>query len=488
MFPLTYRSSPHALAALSLSLLAGCASTHGLAPQSTQLDPDRLAATATLKDAALPVRADAWPGERWWGEFGDPQLSQLIEAGLAGSPTLRIAAARVRLAEAEVQAAGARQPPHLNADAETVRGRFADHGFLPPPLAGNYDTVFQLEATLSWSIDFWGKDRAAYEQTLGLRRAAQLDAAEARLSLSVNIAQLYVQLQQDFLSLDVAQEALRQREQIFQLTRDRNAAGIDSRLELKQAEAAVPAARERIEQLQEAAAHTRNALAALIGAGPDRALAITRPAAQALAAPALPAVLPAELIGRRPDVLAQRERIEAARQGVKSARADFYPNVNLLAFAGVMDIGPAGLFSWGNRQYGVAPAVTLPLFDAGRRRANLAAQDAQEDAEVERYNQAIADALRDVADQLTSLRSLGEQRGEQRTALAAAQEAYDLAVLRYREGVGNYLQVLSTETQLLAQRDLDAELSARSLLLSVNLIRALGGGLTPTASQPATGG
>ncbi|HTY49836.1 MAG TPA: efflux transporter outer membrane subunit, partial [Steroidobacteraceae bacterium] len=263
-------------------------------------------------------------------------------------------------------------------------------------------------------------------------------------------------------------------------------AGIDSRLELEQAEAAVPAARERIEQLQESAAHTRNALAALIGAGPDRALAIVRPSARPLAAPALPSVLPAELLGRRPDLLAQRERIEAARHGVQSARADFYPNVNLMAFAGVMDLGPAGLFSWGNRQYGVAPAVTLPLFDAGRRRATLAAQDAQQDAEVERYNQAIADALRDVADQLTALRSLREQRAQQRIALAAAQEAYDLAVLRYREGVGNYLQVLSTETPLLAQRDLDVELSARSLALSINLIRALGGGL-PTAA-PATGG
>jgi NodT family efflux transporter outer membrane factor (OMF) lipoprotein len=485
MFPLDHRAWPAALAVLSIGL-AGCADTHGLIPRAVQRDPNQFAA-AVLKDAAVPVRPEAWPAERWWSEFGDPQLDQLILEGLAGSPTLHLAAARVRLAEAQAQEAGARQSPHLNADTEAVRGRFSDHGFLPPPLAGNYDTVFQLEATLSWSIDFWGKDRAAYEQTLGLKRAAELDAAEARLSLAVNIAQLYVQLQQDYLALDVAQETLRQREQIFQLTRDRNAAGIDSRLELKQAEAAVPAAREHIEQLQEAAAHSRNALAALIGAGPDRALAITRPAARPLTEPALPSVLPAELLGRRPDVLAQLERIEAARQGVKAARADFYPNVNLLAFAGAMDIGPAGLFSWGNRQYGIAPAVTLPLFDAGRRRASLAAQDAQTDAEVEHYNQTLADALRDVADQLTALRSLREQRGEQRTALAAAQEAYELAVLRYREGIGNYLQVLSTETQLLAQRDLDAELSARGLTLSINLIRALGGGFTPAARPPATG-
>jgi len=482
-----HRRLPHALAAACAGLLAACASTHGLEPRSTVRDPNQLAATRALAQAAVPVHADAWPADDWWTGFGDPQLDRLIEEGLRGAPTLRLAAARVRLAEAEVQAAGARQPPHLNADAEAVRGRFSDNGFLPPPLAGNWDTVVQLEATLSWSIDLWGKDRAAYDQSLGQQRAAELDAAQARLSLSANIAQLYVQLQQAYLELDVARQTLSQRQQIFQLTRDRNAAGLDSRLELKQAEAAVPAARERIEQLEESAAHTRNALAALLGEGPDRALAIVRPAPHPLAAPSLPAVLPAELLGRRPDVLAQRERIEAARRGIDSARADFYPNVNLIAFAGVMDIGPAGFFSWGNRQYGAAPAVTLPLFDGGRRRASLAAQDALYDAEVERYNQTLADALREVIDQLTAMRSLDAQRGEQRTALAAAQEAYDLAVLRYREGVGNYLQVLSAETQLLAQRDLDAELSARGLELSINLIRALGGGLTPAAPRAAGG-
>ena len=170
---------------------------------------------------------------------------------------------------------------------------------------------------------------------------------------------------------------------------------------------------------------------------------------------------------------------EAASQGIREATAQFYPNVDLLAFIGLQNIGSTTLLSAANRQYGLAPAFTLPLFDAGKRRANLAAQDAQYDEAVEQYNQIVTDALREVVDALTSMDSLSRQRAEEREALANAQEAYDLSLLRFREGLGNYLQVLSTESQLLAQRSLEAQLQARSLDLSVDLAQALGGGFVP---------
>ena len=128
---------------------------------------------------------------------------------------------------------------------------------------------------------------------------------------------------------------------------------------------------------------------------------------------------------------------------------------------------------------GAGPAVTLPIFDAGRLRANLAGKDADYDIAVEQYNQTLADAMRDVVDQLASFRSVDAQRAQQTQALATAREAYDLALLRYREGLGNYLQVLSAEQPLLAQQSLDADLRARELELSINLVRALGGGYEP---------
>jgi NodT family efflux transporter outer membrane factor (OMF) lipoprotein len=456
------------------AVLSACASTHGLAPQSSVNKPDNLQVSTTLANTA--IRADAWPDPQWWMQLGDPQLSQLIEEGLSGSPTLREAEARTRAALAQAQVAHSAQFPEVNAKGSTTRERFPEHSLVPPPFGGSWDTLSELQATLSWEVDFWGKNRAAYERALGEARASELDARAARLALSANIAHAYVQLERAYLQLDVAQATLEQRQQIFKLTQDRSEAGVDSKLELRQAESALPAAREQIAQLQEAIDLTRNQLAALLGKGPDRGLAIQRPTASALTAVSLPSKVPSELLGHRPDILADRWRVEAAQHGIDNAGAEFYPDVNLTAFVGFQTLGASSLITAGSREIGVGPAISLPIFDAGRRRGNLAARDSEYDVAVERYNQAVADALREVVDQLASLKSVDEQRVQQREGLATAQDAYDLATLRYREGVGNYLQVLTTETQLLAQRSLDADLRARSLDLSINLARALGGG------------
>jgi NodT family efflux transporter outer membrane factor (OMF) lipoprotein len=471
------------LLALSFTtLLAACASTHNLRPEAVVVPPDSLKTQQSLSNVALD--AAAWPQTQWWTAYGDPQLNDLINEALAGNPGLRIAEARTRAALAQVAATDSSRYPSAGFSSQAVRGRFSEHGLFPAPFAGNWDTLAALTATLSWQVDFWGKNRAAYESAVGSARAAEVDAQAARLTLAANIAHVYAGLEQDTLQLGVARDTLKQREQVLTLTRDRNAAGLDSRLELTQAQAALPAAREQIDALEESAARARHVLAALTGAGPDRSLSINDPTPAVAVQAVLPSAVPAELLGHRPDLVAQRWRVEAASQGIREAKAEFYPNVDLVAFIGLQNLGSTNLLSAANRQYGVAPALTLPLFDAGKRRAKLAAQDAQYDAAVEQYNQIVTDALREVVDALTSMDSLQRQRGEEREALASAQEAYDLSVLRYREGVGNYLQVLSAESQLLAQRSLEAQLQARGLDLSVDLIQALGGGFMPQLAQP----
>jgi NodT family efflux transporter outer membrane factor (OMF) lipoprotein len=465
---------------IAAMVVAGCASTGGLAPSADVRDANALAAQRALSDAA--VSPAAWPKTDWWKTFDDPQLDALIDEALAGAPTLRIAAARARKALAAADVDHAALLPRVDAGASSTRQRFAEHGLAPPPLAGTTQTLNELQVTGSWELDLWGRNRSAYEAALGTARAAEVDTYAARLALSTAIAQAYVELQRAYLQRDVAQATLDEREQIYRLTRDRNAAGLDSRLELKQAEAALPATRETIAQIDERIALTRNELAALLGAGPDRGLAIARPTASALAPRALPSNVPAELLGRRPDLTAQRWRIEAARSEIAAAKADFYPNVNLLAFVGLQSFGGAQLLNAASRTLGVTPAVTLPIFDGGRLRGNLAGRNAEFDIAVEQYNQTLADAMRDVVDQLASLKSLDEQRTQQRAAFTTAREAYDLALLRYREGLGNYLEVLSAEQPLLVQEGLDADLRARELALSINLIRALGGGYEPPAA------
>jgi NodT family efflux transporter outer membrane factor (OMF) lipoprotein len=469
------------LVSLAAALVAaGCASTAGLSTHATRTDPGTLDASKSL--AGVKLSPAAWPRTDWWKAFGDPQLDRLMDEALRGNPSLRVAQARTEKALAAAQGADATRYPRVDGEANVSRQHFSQNGLFPPPIGGSTFTQPTLQATFDYDFDLWGKNRAAYESAVGQSHAAEVDAFAARLTLSVNVAQAYVQLQRAYLQLDVAQKTLEERQGIYDLTRKRFDEGLDSRLSVKQAESAVPATREQIAQLQEAIALLRTQLAALMGQGPDRGLAITRPDARELPEIAIPASVPAELLGRRPDLVAQRWRVEAAAKDIDVAKAEFYPNVNLSAFIGLQQLGFPGFFSTANRAFGITPAITLPIFDKGLR-ANLRGKDADYDAAVELYNQALVEALRDVVDQLTSLRSLDVQREQDALALHSTREAYDLAVLRYREGIGTYLDVLTVEAQLLARQVQDVELRARGLALSINLIRALGGGFEPTQHE-----
>jgi NodT family efflux transporter outer membrane factor (OMF) lipoprotein len=455
-------------------LAAGCASPRGLSTDSTPARADGFASGESLAGARLS--AAAWPRTDWWRRLDDPQLDRLMDEAFAGNPGLRIAQARERQALAFARTTRSGLYPSIAAEASVTRQRFSESGLAPPPFGGTWQSQADLRLTFDYEFDLWGGNRAAYERALGQAAAAEVESFAARLALSIDVAQAYLQLERTFMQRDIAEKALHDEEELLRLTRQRFDAGIDSRLAIKQAEAALPATRERIAQLDETIGLTRNQLAALLGQGPDRGLAIERPAVKEIPTFELPSVMPAELVGRRPDVVAQRWRVEAARSDIAAARAEFYPNVNLAAFAGFESFGLSNLLDAGNRTLGAGPAISLPIFGGGRLRANLAGKDAEYDAAVELYNQTLVDALRDVVDQLTSFRGVEEQRRQQALGRSTAQEAYDLALLRFREGVGNYLEVLTAESRVLEQETLGVDLSARELSLWIGLTRALGGG------------
>jgi NodT family efflux transporter outer membrane factor (OMF) lipoprotein len=459
-------------------LVAACASPGGLAPKSKAIAPASLEAARTLADRQA---SREWPAADWWKRFGDPQLDALVDEALAENPSMGAARARLDRAAALAGVAGAPMTPRVSAAADLNRQRYSATGIFPPPIGGSYYTQSQLALQFSYEIDFWGKNRAAYDAALGQVRAAEVDGFAARLLLSAAVAHAYAQLGHAYDQLDVAQATLAQRQAIYDLTRQRLAAGLDTKVELKQAEAAIPAARQRIAQFEEDIALARNQLAALAGKGPDRGLAIQRPRPEARPV-ALPSTLPADLIGRRPDVVAQRSRVEAARRDVDSAKAQFYPNINLAALAGVQTVSYGKLFSPDSRVPQIDAAVLLPIFDGGRLRGNLGVKDADYDLAVEQYNQTVLDAVRDVVDRLASLRSVDAQNAEAVAGLSATEEAYSVAVARYRAGLGNYLQVLTAETQVLDQKILRADLRYRELDLSIDLIRALGGGFEETSA------
>jgi NodT family efflux transporter outer membrane factor (OMF) lipoprotein len=268
---------------------------------------------------------------------------------------------------------------------------------------------------------------------------------------------------------------------VLALVRQRIGAGLDTTVELRQAEGLIAQSRAEIEALDEGVARARHGLAELAGQGPQ-ALDTLAPRLATLHPVALPGSLPADLIGRRADLVAQRWRIEAANQEIAVARAQFYPNLNLVAFAGLSSLGLDRFIEAGSRNYGIGPALRLPIFDAGRLRANLGARHAEADVAIDAYNAALLRALREVADEVSSLQSIERQQRVQAEALTAAESAYGLALQRYRAGLGNFLVVLTAQTDVIAQRRTASDLKARHLAAEVGLARALGGGFDDAAT------
>lgn len=455
-------------------VLAGCASPGDVKTSATLRTPESIAARHSLAGGAR--RSAAWPQERWWRRYGDPQLDGLVDEALRGSPTLAIAEARVRQAGAAVALASSTASPQVGGSLKSTRQQYSGNSIVPRPLAGNWAWYNEASLGFAYEFDFWGRNRAAVEAAAGRASAAEADAQAARLALAVAVVRSYMDLQHAYRQLDLAEAALASRGRIAFITRQRVAAQLDSAVELKQAELALPAAREQIAQIRESIALLRMQLAALAGQGPDRGLAIARPQAGAAAPATLPSSLPAALLGRRPDVVAQRWRVEALAQDIALSRARFFPDVNLLAFAGLQSLGFASFLDAGSRIAGAGPALTLPIFDGGRLRAGLAQRSAEYDAAVEQYNQTLVAAVRDVASQVSSLQWLDERRQQQAQALKLAEGAHRLALERFRAGVGNFLQVLIVENQWLAQQRAQNDLDARALDLDIALIRALGGG------------
>lgn len=480
----TLNRTPALLSIGALALaLAGCASQGDSRTHAVQMDASAVVSAASLDGQALSPAG--WPQVEWWQAYGDPQLDALMRTALAGQPSIRVAEARFRQAQAASGVARSALFPQVGATARSTEQRFSENGPVSPALAGEVDSINEINVGLSYELDLWGKNRAALEASLDRAHAAEVDAQAARLVLTSAVARTYLALDLAYAQRDIANATLKQREQLLALTSRRVQAHLDSQVELTQAEAALPATRQEILALTEVVTRLENQLALLSGQGPDMGRSIQRPHLGPLPAATIPSNLPAELIGRRPDVVAARWRVEAASGDITVAKAQFYPNISLNAFAGVQSVGLDDLMSIGSRILGIGPAISLPIFNGGRLRSALGVSQASYDIAVEQYNGTLVAAIHDVVEQLVVLRSLEQQVKEQEAALALSEKAWELASARYRHGLATYLQVLSSEGQVLAQRRLANALKSRQAEGRMNLDRALGGGALQNLTAPS---
>ncbi|MEO5812083.1 MAG: efflux transporter outer membrane subunit [Rhodanobacter sp.] len=466
-----------AVTALTLALSA-CASSGGLHPQGTLVDAGALHARQSL--AGHEDTAAAWPAADWWTRLGDAQLSALIGEALHDNPALAVIDARARAAQSQAGVANAARLPNVNTGASASAARIPDTVL---PAGGHFAASKYVYVRFSWGLDLWGGKRDAWEAAVGAARAAEVEAHAARNELSVNVARAYAQLGYAFAKADLGTAELVRANAARALTQQRFAAGIDNRIQLKQSDAEIASAQQNMALARQAVLATRSALSVLLGKGPDRGLQIQRPHLLPQAALSVPANLPVGLLAHRPDLVAARWRVEAASKDIRASKKDFLPNISLGALAGVVTRGSGNLFSLPARFYQFGPSLSLPIFDGGRLRAQLAGKDAAYDWAAAQYNQTLVAAVNQVADDFSALQSLDEQIAAQQRAYDAAKAAWDLAMQRYKAGIGSYLEALSVRQQLLEVERGSAALAAQRADMSLQLIQALGGGYQPHADN-----
>lgn len=459
--------------ALTVALLAGCATHSDIQSHAKLQDPNRFAEIPAEIQNGWQVQAN------YWKQFGDPQLDALVAEGLADSPSLASAQARIRHAQALTDAAGSALWPQLSANGDVMSQRFTEHGLYPAPYAGNTRTTDRLALDASIDLDLWGKYRRALQGAEANRKLTELELVAARQALSANIVRAYLEYDRLYKQRDLLDKLMALREEAERLQGLRFKAGLDPEIDRNQYQQGIAQLKVERAQMDERINLQRNLLAALAGQGPERGSKLTAPHINENLDAHLPSVLPSDLLAGRPDLLASRWRVEAASAEVDVARDQFYPSVNLSAFAGFNSIGLEELLKPGSRIFGIGPSVHLPIFEAGRLRAGLSMKVADYDAAVDQYNANLIDALRDVSDQASSLREAQHQSELVTDSLTAAQRGAQLVKTRVDRGLATKINLINAQMAVLAQERIQTDLRAHRLDAAAGLMRALGGGFAP---------
>jgi len=460
------------VAALLVALvLPGCANYSGLGSDS------KLTNAIDLQNAkSLPVEHGNWPAADWTNQFGDAQLAALIAEALKSSPTLAEARARLNAAAAFTEEARAQTLPKVGADYSYSRQQYSSTALVPPPYAGSWQSENKAVVSAAYDLDVWGKNSEGWKSSLSKLRVAEAEQEKVKLTVSAAVAGVYNELARLYALRDLAVQEVSAWQDIGGITQRRLHSGLDTEVEQQNVNRNLASSKAALTALDGRILDTRYQLSALLGQGPDRGLAIARPNMSCGDTVQLPDNLPADLVARRPDLVAARWRVDALTHDIKVAKADFYPNINLGAAIGLDAFGFGRFLTAASRTASVGPAIHIPIFDAGALRARLKERYADYDYAIASYNGTLVSALTDVATQLSRIRSGDAQLIDARAAEKAATRAVQLAVSQYRGGLTNQLNVLQARIGALNTEQAVVNLSMNRRSQQIALAAALGGG------------
>ncbi|QZN98190.1 efflux transporter outer membrane subunit [Symbiopectobacterium purcellii] len=449
-------------------ILAGCST----APDNTLSQikrADELASSRSL----TTEKQGRWPDAQWWLRYHDRQLDSLMETALASAPTLKIAEPRLKNAAGIAEQIGAIRSVQVGASASKSKVSYAYQAYMPPHGWNDYGSA---TANLSFNLDFWGKNRAEVAAATSDYAAADAEMQSAKLLLQAALVQSYAELTRLYLNRDTTQNALEIRSKTVELMTERNLNGLETDGVIKQVQALKASAEAELIASEEAIQLQKNAIAALLGDGPDRGLSIQRPAIHLDESFNLPANTGINILGHRPDISAARWRVEAAAKRIHVAKTAYYPDVSITGFIGYQSFGLNNLTRSGNDAGSIGPALYLPIFTGGRLSGQLTSAEANYEESVATYNNTLTLALHDVANVVTRANALKARLSKSESAFANAKAAYLIADKRYRGGLATYLDVLTTEDAMLDTQRALVNLQSQAFSLDVSLIHALGGG------------
>lgn len=445
-------------------------------PQLAEMTPGDLGLAA----APMPVI-----DPQWWTAFGDPQLDRIVADAFSGSPTLDAAFARVRQAQATLARRDADLGPEITGEGSAQAARLSGRYTIPPPFAGSVRFLGNATANLSWNLDLFGRQRAAIESARASVAARRLDAEAARLMLAGSIVSTYAEVARAERIAAIARETIATRERAVRLVESRVASRLASKLDAQAAATLLAQARVALVRAESARALSVNALAALAGRGADYAVGIGPTQLGEPTGLALPAMIPADLLARRADIAAATARVDAAAAGRQAARRAFYPNINLLALAGLQAVGISNFFDPEAGTLGAGGAFHLPIFDSGRLKADLEGATAAVDVAIADYNSTVVAAVRDAADALEMIRANARETHAQADVVRGFAETNRLNAVRIAAGLDSRLTGIDTDIRLLDAQLAQANLAVDALAARARLAQALGGGFDPSRNpQP----
>ncbi|ELX10261.1 antibiotic efflux pump outer membrane protein ArpC [Janthinobacterium sp. HH01] len=496
------------LAVLAAALLSACSMAptyqRPAAPVAAAFPLDTAGAAARTS-VPLPLAAGARDAvdTGWRDYFADPRLQQLIAAALENNRDLRTAALRIEEARAQYDIQSADRLPNLNANAAVTKAKTP--AFLSPSgqtsISKRYDAGLAISA---FELDFFGRVKSLNDAALAAYLATSEARQAAQISLVAQVAQAYYTERAYAEQYALAQQTYDARARTYKLTQQRAEVGASSRLDLRSSETLMETARAAALTLARQRAQADNALTLLVGqpAGGTGAYAVAGARAGAGAnanaganagaagtsgtmptdrqiddLSALPAGLPSDLLARRPDLRAAEQRLISANANIGAARAAFFPRISLTAALGSSSPSLNGLFDGGSGSWSFAPQLTLPIFDAGRNRANLGLAEVRKNIAVADYEKAIQTAFREVADALAARDYLGEQVSAQRAVQEAQADRLKLLQLRQDNGVASSLDVLDAQRELFSAQQTLVQARLLRTTSAIDLYRALGGGL-----------